>query len=74
MDSIINHRLYSEIDSGEFVQRSIDTWNAFRPAIAIEKDAILYFMEFLPHLSKPDLKFGGDLCPSTSDPGPFFDL
>ena len=56
MDSVVDDRLYSEIDSEEFVQKAIDAKNVFRWAIGFEKDAILYFMEFLPYLSESDRK------------------
>ena len=56
LDSVIDDRLYSEIDSKEFVQKAIDAKNVFRLAIGFEKDAILYFREFLPYLSESDRK------------------
>ena len=56
MDSVIDDRLYSDIDSKEFVQKAIDAKNVFRLAIGFEKDAILYFGEFLPHLTESDRK------------------
>jgi rubrerythrin len=61
LNSIIDDRLYSKMDSREFVQQAIDTWNVFGLAIGFEKDAILFFMEFLPHLSEPGRKIVGDL-------------
>jgi rubrerythrin len=54
--SINDDPLYSKLDSREFVQLAIDNWNAFRLAIGFEKDAILQFTEFLPHLSEPNQK------------------
>jgi rubrerythrin len=54
MDSVIDDRLYADIDSKEFVQKAITARNVFRLAIGFEKDAILYFREFLPYLSEPD--------------------
>jgi rubrerythrin len=54
MDSVVDDRLYSDIDSKEFVQKAIDAKNVFRLAIGFEKDAILYFREFLPYLAEPD--------------------
>ena len=56
MDSMIDDRLYSEIDTAEFVQKAIDTRDVFKLAIGFEKDAILYFKEFLPFLSDEDRK------------------
>ena len=56
IDSINDDRLYSELDSREFVQRAIDTWNVFSLAISFEKDSILFFMEFLSHLSESNRK------------------
>lgn len=56
MDSVIDDRLYSDIDSKGFVQKAIDAKNVFRLAIGFEKDAILYFREFLPYLSESDRK------------------
>jgi rubrerythrin len=56
MDSVIDDRLYAKIDSKEFVQQAIDAKNVFRLAIGFEKDAILYFREFVPHLSESDRK------------------
>jgi rubrerythrin len=59
--SIVDEKLYSEMDSREFVQQAIDSWNIFRLAIGFEKDAILFFMEFLPRLTKADKKVVGNL-------------
>jgi rubrerythrin len=56
MNSINDDRVYSKLDSREFVQQAIDTWNVFLLAIGFEKDAILYFMEFLPYLSESNRK------------------
>lgn len=56
MDSVIDDRLYSHIDSKEFVQKAIDARNVFSLAIGFEKDAILYFREFIPYLSESDRK------------------
>ena len=56
MDSLIDDRLYSEIDSEEFVQKAIDTKNVFHLAIGFEKDAILYFREFLPYVTESERK------------------
>ena len=61
LDSILDDRLYSKIDTKEFVQKAIDTWNVFRLAIGFEKDSILCFTEFLPHLSESDRKIVEDL-------------
>jgi hypothetical protein len=41
VDSVIDDRLYADIDSEKFVQK----------AIGFEKDALLYFREFLPFLN-----------------------
>jgi rubrerythrin len=56
MDSVIDDRLYSRMDSEEFVQKAIEEKDVFRLAIGFEKDAILYFREFLPYLSESDGK------------------
>ncbi len=56
MDSMIDDRLYAQIDSSEFVKNAIDTKNVFQLAIGFEKDAILYFREFLPFLTDADKK------------------
>jgi rubrerythrin len=56
MDSVVDDRLYSDIDSEEFVQKAINARNVFRLAIGFEKDAILYFREFLPYLTESDRK------------------
>ena len=56
MDSVIDDRLYSEIDTREFVQKAINGENVFHLAIGFEKDAILYFREFLPYLNESDRK------------------
>ena len=61
IDSITDDRLYSKMDSREFVQQAIDSWNVFSLAIGFEKDSILFFMEFLPHLSESDRTIVGDL-------------
>jgi rubrerythrin len=54
MDSVIDDRLYADIDQDEFVRKAINARNVFRLAIGFEKDAILYFREFLPYLSESD--------------------
>lgn len=54
MDSVVDDRLYSKIDSAEFVKEAINTKNVFQLAIGFEKDAILYFREFLPFLTDAD--------------------
>jgi rubrerythrin len=54
MDSVIDDRLYSRIDSTEFVEKAINSKNVFQLAIGFEKDAILYFREFLPFLTEDD--------------------
>lgn len=56
MDSVIDDRLYSRIDSVEFVEKAISSKNVFQLAIGFEKDAILYFREFLPFLTDVDRK------------------
>jgi len=61
MDSVIDDRLYSDMDSKEFVQKAIHAKDVFRLAIGFEKDAILYFMEFLPYLSESDRKIVSEL-------------
>jgi rubrerythrin len=61
MDSVIDDRLYADIDSKEFVQKAIDAKDVFRLAIGFEKDAILYFREFLPFLSDSDQKIVEEL-------------
>ena len=52
MDAFHDERLYSQMDARDFIQLAIDNWNIFRIAIGFEKDSILYFAEFLPHLSE----------------------
>jgi rubrerythrin len=54
MDAVIDDHLYSEMDTEDFVQKAIETNTVFRLAIGFEKDAILYFREFLPYLSETD--------------------
>ncbi len=54
MDSVIDDRLYSKIDSAEFVEKAITSKEVFRLAIGFEKDAILYFGEFMPFLTDAD--------------------
>lgn len=61
MDSVIDDRLYSNIDSEAFVKEAIDAENVFRLAIGFEKDAILYFREFLPYVKEFDLEVLEDL-------------
>ena len=56
MDSVIDDRLYSDMDSKEFVRNAIHADEVFRLAIGFEKDAILYFTEFLPYLTDADRK------------------
>jgi len=54
MDALLDDRLYSDIDTKEFAQRAVDARNVLRLAIGFEKDAILYFREFMPHLAESD--------------------
>jgi rubrerythrin len=54
MDSVVEDRLYSKIGSEDFVQKAIDAKDVFRLAIALEKDAILFFWEFLPYVNDKD--------------------
>jgi rubrerythrin len=54
MDSVVEERLYSKIGSEDFVQKAIDAKDVFRFAIALEKDAILFFWEFLPYVNDKD--------------------
>jgi rubrerythrin len=54
MDSVVEERLYSKIGSEDFVQKAIDARDVFRLAIALEKDAILFFWEFLPYVNDKD--------------------
>jgi len=61
MDSVVDDRLYSDIDSKEFVQKAINAKNVFRLAIGFEKDAILYFREFSPYLTESDRKVVAEL-------------
>ena len=61
MDSLVDERLYSEIDTKEFVQQAIDTKDVFRLAIGFEKDAILYFKEFLPYVAEADQQLVAEL-------------
>jgi rubrerythrin len=61
MDSVIDDRLYASIDSRAFVQEAITAKAVFRLAIGFEKDAILYFREFLPYLTESDRKVVEDL-------------
>ena len=56
MDSVVEDRLYSKIGLEDFVQKAIDAKDVFRLAIALEKDAILFFWEFLPYVSDTDKK------------------
>jgi len=56
MDSVVEDRLYSKIGSEDFVQKAIAAKDVFRLAIALEKDAILFFWEFLPYVSEKDKK------------------
>ena len=56
MDSVVEERLYSKIGSEDFVQKAIDAKDVFRLAIALEKDAILFFWEFLPYVNDKDKK------------------
>ena len=56
MDSVIDDRLYDNIDSDVFVQKAIGEGNVLDLAIGFEKDAILYFREFIPFLHPSDRK------------------
>lgn len=61
MDSVLDNRLYSEIDSKEFVHNALNSKAVFRLAIGFEKDAVLYFKEFIPFLSESDRKIVEEL-------------
>jgi len=61
MDSVIDDRLYSDMDSKEFVRKAIHAKDVFPLAIGFEKDAILYFTEFLPYLTESDRKVVSEL-------------
>lgn len=61
MDSVIDDRLYSDMDSKAFVEKAIHAKDVFRLAIGFEKDAILYFTEFLPYLTESDRKIVAEL-------------
>ena len=61
MNSVLDDRLYSEIDSKEFVQNALNSKAVFRFAIGFEKDATLYFKEFLPFLTESDRKIVEEL-------------
>jgi rubrerythrin len=61
MDSVIDDRLYSKVGSKEFVQNALNAKEVFQLAIGFEKDAILYFREFLPFLADVDKKLVEDL-------------
>ncbi len=61
MDGVINDRLYSDIDTAAFVEKALVEKNVFRLAIGFEKDAILYFREFVPFLSGSDAKVVSEL-------------
>jgi rubrerythrin len=56
MDSVIDDRLYADIDSKAFVQKAIGEGKVLDMAMGFEKDAILYFREFLPFLNQSDRK------------------
>ena len=56
MDSAVDDRLYSKMNFKEFVRQAINADDVFRLAIGFERDAILYFMEFLPFLAESDRK------------------
>ena len=56
MDSVVEDKLYTKIDSADFVKDAIDAKDVFRLAIALEKDAILFFWEFLPYVNDKDKK------------------
>ena len=56
MDSVVEEKLYSKIDSADFVKTAIEVKDVFRLAIALEKDAILFFWEFLPYVNDKDKK------------------
>lgn len=56
MDSVVEDKLYTKIDSADFVKTAIEAKDVFRLAIALEKDAILFFWEFLAYVSDQDKK------------------
>jgi rubrerythrin len=60
-DPIISDQSFPEMDSREFVQKAIDTWNIFRLAIGFEKDSIQYFTKLLSLLSASNQQIVLDL-------------
>ena len=67
MDSVTDDRLYSRMNSKEFVRQAIDADEVFRLAIGFEKYAFLYFMEFLPYLTAGDQKIVADMIAQEKD-------
>ena len=61
MDSVIDDRLYADIDSEKFVQKAIGEGKVLDMAIGFEKDAILYFREFIPFLNPSNRNIVEDL-------------
>ncbi len=49
------------MDSKEAVQKALAAKEVLRLAIGFEKDAILYFSEFLPYVTEQDRKVVEDL-------------
>lgn len=54
MDSVVEDRLYAKIGSEDFVRKALDANDVFRLAIALEKDAILFFWDFLRYVGDED--------------------
>lgn len=67
MDSVVDDRLYSDLDSKGFVEKVVNSKDAIRMAIGFEKDAILYFTEFLPHLPESDREVVAGLIDEEKD-------
>ena len=61
MDGFINDRLYADIDTTAFAEKALAEKSVFSLAIGFEKDAILYFREFLPYLSESDADIVAEL-------------
>ena len=54
MDALVNEKLYEDVTAEAFVENVPDPLSAVNTGIQFEKDAILFFMELIPHVQGED--------------------
>jgi rubrerythrin len=54
MDALVNEKLYEDVSAEAFAENVSDPLTAVNTGIQFEKDAILFFMELIPHVQGDD--------------------